>query len=234
MRLELSRRLVLSLALGVALIQGTALPIAAAGVSTLTGETLIGGSTLGNTSPTRSQGCPSTTFSVSGTVADGPYPGTFTDAGTFTIPSFPPATFMGTFTITSGTATIIGQQNKTQLKWNVDFLDCGPPCGPSFRGDCPLLRAMLHTFPEGQPTQGGVPYTATIHNMPTSKDQCKGGGWQTFGDAHDEGVSSVDALVDELGSAFTREIFASSLAQAVLVPQFKNQGECVSFVEHHT
>jgi hypothetical protein len=233
MRLELSRRLVVSLALGIALIQGNVLPTTAAGVSTLTGESLNGFSSSGNTA-----GCGSSTFSVSGTltVAEGPYPGTFTETGTWTDLGSPPptfteiGTFTGAFTITSGTATIIGQQNEPHLIAN-GGMGCGPPfCGPASMGQCPLFHSAMHTIPP----QGGVPYTATIHNVPTSKDQCKDGGWQTFGDAHDEGVSSVDALVDELGRASTREIFASSLAQAVLVPLFKNQGECVSFVEHHT
>jgi hypothetical protein len=79
----------------------------------------------------------------------------------------------------------------------------------------------------------GVPYTATIHTP--------------NGNFHDEGVSDVE-VVGVLDEAVLTESFTSSLTQPVLIvptseeqckhggfqnfPQFKNQGQCVSFVEH--
>jgi hypothetical protein len=76
------------------------------------------------------------------------------------------------------------------------------------------------------------PYTATI---PTPN-----------GNFHDEGTSAVSVTITESGAATLTESFTSSLAQPVLIapttkdqckrggwrdfPQFKNQGDCVSFV----
>src|SRR6266566_532330 len=77
MRFGRSRRLALSVGLSLALSVGTVRPIAAATVSSLTNETLMGSSTL----PTNSQFCPTPTYSVSGTAA-GPYPGSFAETGT--------------------------------------------------------------------------------------------------------------------------------------------------------
>jgi hypothetical protein len=200
MILQRKRRLLLGLGLSVALGLVVALPAAASAVSTLTGETLNGSSSSGN-----SFACPSPTYSVSGTTT-GPYPGTFTETGTWN--PFQ-ASFSATFAITSGTATISGSKTGS--------LSPGGSLSCEFFG---ISRAVLT-----------VPYTATIHTpngnfhdegtsavtatipvssgaatltetftsslaqamliAPTSKDQCKNNGWKDF-------------------------------------PQFRNQGQCVS------
>jgi hypothetical protein len=192
----------LMLSLGLVALALAVSPATASAVSTLTGETLSGSSSQGN-----SPACPSPTFSVSGT-ATGPYPGMFAESGTWS-PSNP-TTFSATFTITSGTTTIIG--NKTRGP-SFTLLSCGTAGGAS---------AIL---PQS-------PYTATI---PTPN-----------GNFHDEGTSAVSVTITESGAATLTESFTSSLAQPVLIapttkdqckrggwrdfPQFKKQGDCVSFV----
>jgi hypothetical protein len=149
--------------------------------------------------------CDSPTFNVSGP-ASGPYPGTFMEAGTWNTTL---NTFSATFTITSGTTTITGSKTGTS----------GGTCGAS------------GAFTLAQPS-----YTATIHTP--------------NGSFHDEGGSVVFAAVD-IGfpdnSASLTEDFTSSLTAPIAptskdqcknngwknFPQFKNQGECVSFVESH-
>jgi hypothetical protein len=202
----MKRHLVIGFGLTVPLVLALGLSSAAAAtVSTLTGETLSGSSSQGN-----ERACLNPTFSVSGT-ATGPYPGTFTEAGTWAPLS---SSFSATFTITSGTTTITGSKTVSR----------GTP-GLSGTFDC---GADPSTF-----DVTGVPYTATIHSpngsfhdegvstvyiaitgsgaatltesfasslaqpvliAPTSKDQCKKDGWRAF-------------------------------------PQFRNQGQCVSSVE---
>ncbi|MGI9147998.1 MAG: hypothetical protein ACR2IK_15835 [Chloroflexota bacterium] len=109
-RLEQSRRLALSLTPGMALILGAAGSAAAAPATppaTLTGETLIGNSSTGN-----SGGCPTSSYTVSGT-AYGPYPGTFTESGTVTLSRSGTGTigsFAATFTITSGDTIVTGSK----------------------------------------------------------------------------------------------------------------------------
>ena len=113
-----------------------------------------------------------------------------------------------TFTITSGTTTITGSK-----------------IGGAMPSGCGAL-AVAHLT---------GPYTVTIQTP--------------NGNFHDEGTSVVQ--VQTIGSATTHdEKFTSSLAQPVLIaptskdqckngawkdfPQFKNQGQCVSFVPSHS
>ena len=206
MVMRMKRHLLIGFGLTVPLVLALGLSSAAAAtVSTLTGETLSGSSSQGN-----ERACLNPTFGVSGT-ATGPYPGAFTEAGTWAPLSF---SFSATFTITSGTTTITGSKAVSR----------GTP-GLSGTFDC---GADPSTF-----DVTGVPYTATIHTpngsfhdegvstvyiaitgsgaatltesfasslaqpvliAPTSKDQCKKDGWRAF-------------------------------------PQFRNQGQCVSSVE---
>ena len=177
----------------------------AAAVSTLTGESLSGSSSSGNTF------CPddtTSTFSVSGP-ATGPYPGTFSESGTINS-GFVGETFIGNFTITSGTTTITGRKTRSDSPGDVGCF--------VFSDD-------------------DAPYTATIHTP--------------SGNFHDEGTSSVLVFVGMSPlappTATLTESFTSSLAAPVLIepnskdqcknngwrnfPQFKNQGQCVSFVE---
>jgi hypothetical protein len=207
------RRLFLGLGLAVALALAVS-PASASAVSTLTGESLSGSSSSGN-----SRTCPTPTYSVSGT-ATVPYPGTFTESGTWTIQGSDP--FSATFTITSGANTITGTKSAEILTTpGVSFTDVG--CVNV--GADPAAAHLT-----------GVPYTATIHTP--------------SGSFHDEGTSVVDVDITESGAATLTESFVSSLAQPVPLaptskdqcknngwknfPQFKNQGECVSFAVSHS
>ena len=204
MVLQRKRRLWLGLGLAMTLGLVVALPATASAASTLTGETLNGSSSTGN-----SGACSGTSFSLTGTAA-GPYAGTFQESGTWAVVTFP-FPFSATFTITSGTTSITGSKSGT--------------LGPGSAG-CGFI------FP-ARAIVTGAPYTATIHTPngnfhdegtsslnvditalgaatltesftsslaepvligPTSKDQCKNGGWKAF-------------------------------------PQFKNQGQCVASVK---
>jgi hypothetical protein len=201
MRSQRKRHLFLGLGLIVALVLAVVLPATASAVPTLTGESLSGASASGN-SPV----CSGSTFSVSGT-ATAPYPGTFTESGTFSAISF---TFSSTFTITAGTTTVTGSKTAPPSQ------SFSSQCGPTF------VNTVVRR----------ISYTATIH--------------APSGNFHDQGTSDVDVSIT--GSAATlTETYTSSLAEPVLIvptskdqcknngwknfPQFKNQGECVSFVE---
>jgi hypothetical protein len=203
MRSQRKRHLFLGLGLPVALVLAVALPATASAASTLTGESLNGISASGNSGT-----CP-TTYSVSG-FAFGPYAGTDTEAGTWDRNT---GNFSTTFTITSGTTTITGSTLGTFVGGEVHgTISCLP--------SPPILQLV------------GVPYTATIHTP--------------NGNFHDEGTSDVNVTIGGSAASAT-ESFTSSLAQPVLIaptskdqckndgwknfPQFKNQGQCVSFVE---
>src|SRR6476619_5126505 len=89
--------LVVALALAVS-------PASASAVSTLTGENLNGSSASGN-----SGACLSPSYSVTG-AATAPYPGTFTETGTWSLSTL---VFSATFTTSSGTTTINGSKTGT-------------------------------------------------------------------------------------------------------------------------
>jgi hypothetical protein len=197
MVLQRKRHLLVGLGLSVALVLAVALPATASAVSTLTGETLRGGG-LGGSPPDCSTG---TLLSVSGN-ATGPYAGPFTETGTWTLS---PPIFSANFTITSGTTTITGSKSGSQFQ-----ISCGS-------------RTDLNA---------SVPYTATIHTPD--------------GNFHDEGTATVSGFTST-GRAELTETFTSSLAHASPtskdqcknggwqnLPQFKNQGQCVSFVERQS
>ena len=134
MRFGRSRRLALSVGLSLALSVGTVRPIAAATVSSLTNEMLMGSSTL----PTNSELCPTPTYSVSGTAA-GPYPGSFAETGTILGPTGP---LTASFTIASA-GTIVTGSSKTQgLRWSAS---CGPAFGGSYHDPAALYTATIYT-----------------------------------------------------------------------------------------
>jgi hypothetical protein len=120
MRLRCSRRLALSVGLFAALGVASVPPIAAATVSTLSGETLSGSST----SPTNFGLCPTVTYTISGT-ASGAYPGTFVETGTVSGP-----TLTAHFSIASAGTTVTGS-----LTQGSRFTaSCGPASG-GYHGD---------------------------------------------------------------------------------------------------
>src|SRR5205823_5299008 len=143
--------------------------------------------------------------------ATGPYPGTFTETGTWSLDS---QVFSATFTITSGTTIVTGSKTAPFSGLGTFSFSCAPDSNGTVLGSAPA-----------------VPDTATIHTP--------------SGNFHDQGVSSVAVTITGPAAAQT-ETFTSSLAQPILLaptskdqcknggwqnyPQFKNQGQCVSFV----
>jgi hypothetical protein len=207
--MEFKRRLFLGLGLTVALVLAMS-PATASAVSTLTGEHL---SAPAEVFPSICNASADFSYTVSGT-ATGPYPGTFTETGLGTsgLPSglFPgPATLSASFTIHSGNFLITG------TKSGGTGLGCHGEFGDSFV------------------QVSGLSYQATIHT--------------STGNYADQGTS--DALVQNSPFAGINlaEDFTSSLTEPVLItptnknqcknngwknfPEFKHQGQCVSFVE---
>ncbi len=199
------RHLFLGLGLAVALVLAVS-PASASAVSTLTGESLSGGSSSGNT-----WSC-APSFSVSGT-ATAPYPGTFSESGSWSELS----DFNATFTITSGTTTIRGSKGPQKVG---GFAGCafGHPPGSSLNSSALIgattpYTATIHTPSGNFHDEGTSGVSGTVNDAgpatlmedftsslaqpvliaPTTKDQCKDGGWKNF-------------------------------------PQFTNQGQCVSSV----
>src|SRR5689334_12777441 len=127
------RHLFLGLGLSVALALAVSPTAASAGaVSTLTGESLSGINSSGNTSA-----CPTATYSVSGD-AVGPYAGTFSESGSWSIAG---RTFTATFTITSGTTTVSGSMSLGGGSFN--YLFCGQTAGVDMRDSS--YTATIHT-----------------------------------------------------------------------------------------
>ena len=142
----------------------------------LTGEGLTGAgkSTGGSTSG----GCPNRTsengsmgFSVSGTAA-GPYPGSFSETGTFSLSGVrnPPWTtrFSATFTITSGKTTITGSfASPSPALWGVGFIcnSTGGVAGYSVSGRM-TYTAMIN----GQTFHGTGTVSATLYAQSGAKD----------------------------------------------------------------
>jgi hypothetical protein len=194
-RLMLSPGLMAALALAVS-------PPTTSAVSTLTGADFV--SSAGQGDP---GGCvrPSA-FNVSGS-ATGPYPGPFTEAGTFNgAPSV-----SASFSITSGTTTVTG--SKSPAPRPSGSFTCGGAGFASVLARGEPYTATIHTpsgnfHDEGLTTvrasvseSGAATLTESFTSslaeavliVPTSKAQCKKGGWRAY-------------------------------------PQFKNQGRCVRFV----
>ncbi len=223
MVLQRKRHLLLGLGLTVTLLMVGLSPAVASAASTLTGER-FGGDTFGDNSGACAvvyddyggallSGLSGPTFSgVSGT-ASAPYPGTFTEGGAWIpAPSFKGGYLDATFTIASGTTTISGRMV----------------------GGAGMEMTCSHDEDLAGPAsaEGTVPYTATIHTP--------------SGNFHDEGTSSLVLTLSPL-EAFLKEAFTSSLTHPVLIvpttkaqckdggwrnfPQFKNQGQCIAFVE---
>ena len=188
MVLRRKRRLLFGLGLTVSFGLVAALPAAATAASTLTGETLSGNSSQGNSGI-----CPAPTFSVGGT-ASGPYSGMFQESGTWS-PGGP--TFSATFTITSGTTTITGNKTRGGGSW---VLSCGGNGNAFAHTPQSPYTATIHT-PNGNfhdegtsavdaSTTGAGAATLTesftsslaepVLIVPTSKRQCKKGGWRDY------------------------------------------------------
>ena len=153
------------------------------------------------------------TFSVSGT-AFGPYPGTFTESGSFTITDEVISAFSARFTITSSAGRVTGTKSLqegasalcyqdrygTHVTAPVNFIAFYTASNGTDQvtgissvtisgllGSPPDFEEVFGTSCQGLCQNPGMP-------PPTDKAQCKHGGWKSFG------------------------------------TMFKNQGDCVSFV----
>jgi hypothetical protein len=203
------RRTVFTLYVAVAMCAACVVPAVAAAASpaTLTGETLSTGG--GIVLIFCQQGGPFS-LTVSGT-ATGPYPGTFTETGTGTVDQATNSlsAFSASFTIDSAAGTVTGTTSGSG----------GTGC--------------QDTLGDTGGNLSGIPYQATI-STPT-------------GNYTDQGTSDI-AFVTEpsLPPILFGEDFSSALSQPALIsptskdqckdggwsnyPQFKNQGDCVSYV----
>ena len=209
MVLQRKRSLFLGLGLSVVLGLVVALPATASAVSTLTSEHLSA-QALFPPSICFPASKPYS-YSVSGT-ATGPYPGTFTETGSGTAGGLGgpgPATLSASFTIHSG-----------------NFLITGTKTGGSGTG-------CVGENGDSSADVSGLSYQATIHT--------------STGNYADQGTSNAVVLTSPSAGTDLAEDFTSSLAAPVLIaptnkdqcknngwkafPQFKNQGQCVSFVE---
>ena len=204
------RRTVFTLYVAVAMCAACVVPAVAAAAppATLTGETLVAGDIFIVACPTPSEGG-RFSLTVSGTAA-GPYTGTFLETGTGTVDgatgSF--SAFSASFTIRSLAGTVTGT---TSGSGGSGCQDLSGDTGGILSGIS--YQATIST-PTGNYTDRGTsdigfitgPSVSTslverfasalsqpTPTLPTSKDQCKDGGWTDY-------------------------------------PQFKNQGDCVSYV----
>jgi hypothetical protein len=189
--------------LGLATVQAHAATPSSLAGETLTSQTVTGSTLTGACNSMDNEG--SFEFSVSGTAA-GPFPGTFTESGTFTTVSLGFLSgFSSTFTITSAAGTVTGSK---LLAGNNSMASCNAFGGGNLveaRNLATTYTATVNGVQRG-PSPATVSLDGVLGAPPgftetfasigldqlTSKEQCKKGGWQSFG--------------------------------------FKNQGDCVSFV----
>jgi len=170
-----------------------AVEASAATSSSLAGETFtshnVNGSTL-------TGGCNleggSFGFSVSGT-ATGPFPGTFTESGIFGAPPDGFLTdFSSTFTITnsSGTVTVTGSKrlvgDVSQMSCDDGFVTTNKTFTTSYtatindtggdKGAATVNISGLVGIPRATPV-----FSETFGSIGVNQEQCKHGGWQSFG-----------------------------------------------------
>jgi hypothetical protein len=192
-----------------------ALEAHAATPSSLAGETFtsdhVPGSTLTGTCPDNFSGTDgSFNFSVSGT-AVGPFPGTFTESGSFTTSLSQHVNgFSSTFTVknTAGTVTVTG--TKSLPVGSVSAVDCEPGPGsgeevvgsvsttygaviPDVGQDTGTATVSIEDDGFGSPQGQVLSFSESFGSTGGVQKQCKHGGWKSFGTV------------------------------------FKNQGDCVSF-----
>ena len=203
----------LFLALGMAWIGGARLGSAALAQATpspLVNEHFISfggpGSSISGTCTSSGNGTDTGnfTFSFNGT-AQGPYPGTFTESGSFAITNGYVTAFSATFTITSATGTVtgsksllVGEPATCNLSGAVSLGSSSTTYTATINGayqDTGTANVVVAKFGSGSLyfSESFVTSNGVVPILPTSTQQCKAGGWQTY---------SV----------------------------FKNQGDCVSFV----
>jgi hypothetical protein len=184
----------------------------AATPSSLAGETLTGNSVVEG--PTVTGTCAghgnegSFKFSVSGS-ATGPFPGTFKESGSFTTsPSGVVNGFSSTFTITSAAGPVTGSK---LLAGSDGIATCSQSGSRMFVSTSAIPTAYTATINGAQRNTGtatvslagllGVSVGLTFSESFTSpgvvqltiKEQCKNGGWQSFGFKNQGGCVSFVA-----------------------------------------
>ena len=209
----MGRRRLGSLALSLGLLALGAAPATAQAPASLEGETLQsnGGSASFSCSAGGGPGGTGTaSFSVSGEAA-GPYPGTFTAQGTITGSADGSTIDVAeTFTISSPAGEVSGSKQATgipasslgcsggdiffanaqQVPYKATIKTAGGSYSDS--GSSELEFRVVQGFPIFR--QHFTASNGVVPAAPTSKEQCKNGGWRNY-------------------------------------PQFKNQGQCVSYVQ---
>jgi hypothetical protein len=156
-----------------------------AGVAPLSGETLlaseippVGTSTVSGTCNPLANS--TFDFTVTGQ-ASGPYPGTFTESGTFTIgpaTSVALVSFDSTFTITSPQGTVTGTKSFT---------------GPLNFGACGLLAFPPPASPNAHSLQATLSYTAQI-TTPTGSGSDSGTSVVTYQDTRVRGLMGFNGF----------------------------------------
>jgi hypothetical protein len=217
------RRVILALCAATALAGSVVSAAIGAPPASMTGEHFAG---TGGTGGPASVTCTTSgdfSFSVSG-AATGPYPGTFTETGSGHVTVGVPASTAGTVTSFSATFTVYSPVGAV-LVTGTKTLDTSAPTGFPLNYAC---QQDLATGAVGIPTN----YEATIYTG--------------SGNYRDEGTSRIPLLLADPAGATLTENFVSTLSQPTPVaptnkdqcknggwqnyPQFKNQGDCVSFV----
>jgi hypothetical protein len=162
-----------------------------AGVAPLTGETLlasesppVGTSTVSGTC--NPLGNSTFDFTVTGE-ASGPYPGTFTESGTFTISPIALVSFDSTFTITSTQGTVTGTKTFT---------------GPLNVGACGLLAFPPPASPNAHSLQATLSYTAQI-TTPTGSGSDSGTSVVTYQDTRVRGLGNGFSFDENFTSTAT-------------------------------
>ena len=190
--------------LGLGTVEAHAATPSSLACETFTSQAVRGSTLTGRCTGNGNEG--SFNFSVSGTAA-GPFPGTFTESGSFTTArSGFLSDFSSTFTITSTSGTVTGSK---RLAGDTSNASCTPFGDGEFVSTSNLATTYTATINGAQLSRGTatVSIEGLVGSEPpnfsenfassgvvqlTSKAQCADGGWQSFG--------------------------------------FKNQGDCVSFV----
>ena len=178
------------LAAAAAVVAALSMAVAASAATppSLTGEVFSpGGAATGDTCAASG----TATITGSGT-ATGPYSGTYTESLTFTYSGNTMTSGSATFTITTADSTVTGTEQVVGSE--VFCLDDG-----GFASKFDTTYSATISAPAGkfhdEGTWGGFvnsdfgfggSFTSTLPNgpiplAPTSKDQCKNGGWQSFG-----------------------------------------------------
>jgi len=183
------------LAVGSALALALAAAAVAAGPPTLTGESFAQGGGSADVPCAARGGSATLTFSGPAT---GPYPGTYTERLTVTYDPTGVATETAAFTIYSGDTTVTGTKTLSAAAYCLGEL--GRDYTSTFTGTYSARIVGPSGAFHDEGTTGGFfstpfgiheDFVSTLTEPtslgPTSTDQCKHGGWQSFGTFRNQG-----------------------------------------------